>query len=351
MSSVTFTNVSKTYAPDVKAVQDFSLEIRDKEFMVLVGPSGCGKSTLLRMLAGLETVTVGEIRIGDQIVNDVPAHHRDVAMVFQSYALYPHMDVFANMAYPLKVRRLPKNEIEQRVREAARVLGLTDLLHRRPRALSGGQKQRVALGRAILRQPNAFLLDEPLSNLDAKLRTQTRLDLKELHGRLGATFIYVTHDQVEAMTMGDRLAVLRDGVLQQVASPSEIYDRPANVYVAGFIGSPAMNLVPARVRGTRAVASGFEVGLEQLVQDGEVLLGVRPEAFTRNGRGDVTVDLRVSMVERLGSDQYLYGKVGTDSLTARVDPRARIEGGDSIPLGLDRAAIHVFDTATGQRLI
>src|SRR2546429_3157399 len=259
MASVTYEHVTKRFGTDTVAVADLNLTVKDTEFMVLVGPSGCGKTTALRMLAGLEEISEGDIKIGERVVNDVPARERDIAMVFQSYALYPHMSVYDNMAFGLKMRRVAKSEIETKVKEASKILGLDNFLKRKPRQLSGGQRQRVALGRAIVRNPQVFLLDEPLSNLDAQLRVETRVNLQKLHKDLNATFIYVTHDQVEAMTMGDRIAVLRDGLLQQVASPREIYEQPANMYVAGFIGSPKMNFLPVTVQGQTAKASGFEI--------------------------------------------------------------------------------------------
>src|ERR1700736_6651327 len=277
MASVTYDHVVKRYTADLTVVKDFNVEIADKEFMVLVGPSGCGKSTALRMLAGLETISEGQIRIGDRVVNDVAAKDRDIAMVFQSYALYPHMTVYDNMAFPLQMKKMPKADIDKRVSNASRILGLDNFLKRKPRALSGGQRQRVALGRAIVRDPQVFLLDEPLSNLDAKLRGQTRIELQKLHTDLETTFIYVTHDQVEAMTMGDRIAVMREGILQQVASPREIYDDPVNMYVAGFIGSPRMNLIPVTVSGTTAKASGFSLELPRAPGIEKAVLGLRPE--------------------------------------------------------------------------
>src|SRR5499427_3861449 len=278
MASVIYDHVTKRYVSDVAAVDDLNLQVRDTEFMVLVGPSGCGKSTALRMLAGLEEITEGEIKIGERTVNEVPARERDIAMVFQSYALYPHMSVYDNMAFGLKMRGTPRQEILSKVQSAAKMLGLDPYLQRKPRQLSGGQRQRVALGRAIVRNPQVFLLDEPLSNLDAQLRVETRINLQKLHRDLGSTFIYVTHDQVEAMTMGDRIAVLRDGLLQQVAAPREIYERPANVFVAGFIGSPAMNLmeVPLADGGVRLGGSVVEVpreGLAALGDDRTVTVG------------------------------------------------------------------------------
>src|SRR6059036_3435613 len=280
MASVTYDHVVKRYTPETTAVRDFDLEIRDTEFMVLVGPSGCGKSTALRMLAGLEAITEGKILIGDRVVNNVAAKDRDIAMVFQSYALYPHMSVYDNMAFPLQMQKMAKPEIDKRVKNASSILGLDNFLKRKPRALSGGQRQRVALGRAIVRSPKVFLLDEPLSNLDAKLRGQTRIELQKLHRDLETTFIYVTHDQVEAMTMGDRIAIMNAGILQQVGTPGEIYDHPANLFVAGFIGTPTMNFVPATVTNGSAKASGFEVKLPKPIQAGKGTLGFRPEAVT-----------------------------------------------------------------------
>ena len=350
MASVTYQHVVKRYTADVTVVKDFNVEIRDKEFMVLVGPSGCGKSTALRMLAGLETVTEGEIRIGDRPVNNVAAKDRDIAMVFQSYALYPHMSVYDNMAFPLQMKKMPKVEIEKRVSNASRILGLDDFLKRKPRALSGGQRQRVALGRAIVRDPQVFLLDEPLSNLDAKLRGQTRIELQKLHQELETTFIYVTHDQVEAMTMGDRIAIMNGGILQQVGTPDEIYDSPANLFVAGFIGSPTMNFVPVTVEGTLARGAGFEVKLPRAVAPGKATLGFRPEAVTDRPSEHATLDMQVEVVERLGSDQFLYGKVGGDSVTARVDPRLKVSPGDHVKLGLDTHNLHLFNPESGQAI-
>src|SRR6202047_4320914 len=280
MASVTYDHVVKRYTADVTVVKDFNVEIKDKEFMVLVGPSGCGKSTALRMLAGLEAISEGEIRIGDRVVNNVAAKDRDIAMVFQSYALYPHMSVYDNMAFPLQMKKMPKAEIDKRVGNASRILGLDNFLKRKPRALSGGQRQRVALGRAIVRNPQVFLLDEPLSNLDAKLRGQTRIELQKLHRELGTTFIYVTHDQVEAMTMGDRIAIMNAGILQQVGTPDDIYDHPANLFVAGFIGTPTMNFVPVTIADGSAKASGFSVKLPSPVSGTKGTLGFRPEAVT-----------------------------------------------------------------------
>ncbi len=352
MASVSYENVTKRYAGDTLAVDNLSLQVKDTEFMVLVGPSGCGKSTALRMLAGLEDITEGEIKIGDKVVNDMPPRDRDIAMVFQSYALYPHMSVYDNMAFGLKMRGTPKAEIERRVNDAARILELDVLLKRKPRQLSGGQRQRVALGRAIVREPQVFLLDEPLSNLDAKLRVQTRIELQKQHQQLQATFIYVTHDQVEAMTMGDRIAVMRDGILQQVAPPREIYENPTNMYVAGFIGSPNMNFIPVTLNGKTAKASGFELELPQAPGIEKGVLGIRPEALTEHPReGHAGLDLKVEVVEVLGSDQYLYGTVGGDAIIARVDPKLKVEPGDRVRLGVDTRRLHLFDTATEKAVL
>jgi multiple sugar transport system ATP-binding protein len=352
MSSVSYDHVVKRYTADVTVVKDFNVEIKDKEFMVLVGPSGCGKSTVLRMLAGLETITEGEIRIGDRVVNHVAAKDRDIAMVFQSYALYPHMSVYDNMAFPLQMKHMAKSEIDTRVKRAAGILGLEPFLKRKPRALSGGQRQRVALGRAIVRNPQVFLLDEPLSNLDAKLRGQTRVELQKLHRDLGTTFVYVTHDQVEAMTMGDRIALMYNGVLQQVGPPGEIYDHPANLFVAGFIGTPTMNFVPVTISNGTAKASGFELKLPKALGIEKGILGFRPETLTdRTSDGEAAIDMKIEVVERLGSDQFLYGTVGAETVTARVDPRMRVEPGDRARLGLDMRGLHVFNADTEEALL
>ena len=352
MSSVTYDHVVKRYTADLTVVKDFNVEIKDKEFMVLVGPSGCGKSTALRMLAGLESISEGQIRIGDRVVNDVAAKDRDIAMVFQSYALYPHMSVYDNMAFPLQMQHMKKPDIDKRVKNASRILGLDNFLARKPRALSGGQRQRVALGRAIVRNPKVFLLDEPLSNLDAKLRGQTRIELQKLHRDLETTFIYVTHDQVEAMTMGDRIAIMNAGILQQVGTPGEIYDHPANLFVAGFIGSPTMNFVPATTQNGSAKASGFSVTLPKPVSATKGTLGFRPEAVTDRVVDEAnSMQMKVDVVERLGSDQFLYGKVGSDSVTARVDPRMKVDPGDTVKLGLDTRTLHFFDAETELALL
>ncbi|HET7339197.1 MAG TPA: sn-glycerol-3-phosphate ABC transporter ATP-binding protein UgpC [Candidatus Dormibacteraeota bacterium] len=353
MASVTYDHVVKRYTSDVTVVKDFNVEIQDREFMVLVGPSGCGKSTALRMLAGLEQITEGRILIGDRVVNNVAAKDRDIAMVFQSYALYPHMSVYDNMAFPLQMQRMKKQEIDKRVRNASRILGLDNFLKRKPRALSGGQRQRVALGRAIVRSPKVFLLDEPLSNLDAKLRGQTRVELQKLHRDLQTTFIYVTHDQVEAMTMGDRIAIMNGGILQQVGTPGDIYDHPANLFVAGFIGTPTMNFVPATLsNGGTAKASGFEVKLPKALSAEKGTIGFRPESVTdRVSDGAPVLDMKVDVVERLGSDQFLYGTVGGDQITARVDPRMSVSPGDRVRLGLDTRGMHFFDAESEQALL
>jgi multiple sugar transport system ATP-binding protein len=352
MASVTFDHVVKRYTADLTVVKDFNVEVKDKEFMVLVGPSGCGKSTALRMLAGLESISEGQIRIGDRVVNDVAAKDRDIAMVFQSYALYPHMSVYDNMAFPLQMQHMKKPDIDKRVKNASRILGLDNFLQRKPRALSGGQRQRVALGRAIVRNPKVFLLDEPLSNLDAKLRGQTRIELQKLHRDLETTFIYVTHDQVEAMTMGDRIAIMNAGILQQVGTPGEIYDHPANLFVAGFIGSPTMNFVPATAQNGSAKASGFEVKLPKPIAAGKGTLGFRPEALTDRVTDEGSaLSMKVDVVERLGSDQFLYGQVGGDAVTARVDPRMKVDPGDAVKLGLDTRTLHFFDAETELALL
>jgi multiple sugar transport system ATP-binding protein len=352
MASVAYNHVFKRYSAEAVAVKDLNLQILDTEFMVLVGPSGCGKSTALRMLAGLEEISDGEIKIGDRIVNEVPARERDIAMVFQSYALYPHMSVYDNMAFGLKMRRTAKNEIETKVREASKILGLDNFLKRKPRQLSGGQRQRVALGRAIVRNPQVFLLDEPLSNLDAQLRVETRINLQKLHKDLDATFIYVTHDQVEAMTMGDRIAVMKEGVLQQVASPREIYDDPANMYVAGFIGSPKMNFIPVTVSGKTAKASGFTLDFPKAPGIEKGVLGIRPEDMTEvPHEGFPQIEMSVEVVEVLGSDQFLYGKVGGDDVIARLDPQFKVAVGDRVRLHVNLRRLHLFDVGSERAVL
>ncbi len=347
MASVVYDHVTKRYSADATAVRDLNLSVLDKEFMVFVGPSGCGKTTALRMLAGLEDITDGEIRIGADSVNNISPRDRDVAMVFQTYALYPHMTVYQNMSFSLRMHHVSREDIETTVREAADVLELGSLLQRLPRQLSGGQRQRVALGRAIVRHPKVFLLDEPLSNLDAKLRSQTRIALQKLHRQLETTFIYVTHDQVEAMTMGDRIAVLRDGTLQQVDTPSVLYDNPANTFVAGFIGTPTMNFFPAAVEDHELAATGFRLKLETPPTLGRVILGLRPEALKPAAPSDnVSIDMKVEVVEVMGSDQYIYGEVGGESLTVRLEPHFKVAPGDRLRLRVDPGQMHLFDPET-----
>ena len=355
MSGVELAGVSKTFGREGHAglaVNEVTLTVAAGEFLVLVGPSGCGKSTLLRMVAGLEEVTSGEIRIAGRRVNDVAPRDRDVAMVFQNYALYPHMSVFENLAFGLKLRKVPRDEVRRRVETAAGTLGLERYLDRRPRELSGGERQRVALGRAMVREPKVFLFDEPLSNLDARLRVEMRAEIRRLHRRVGATMIYVTHDQVEAMTMGDRIAVLRDGLLQQVAAPREIYEQPANMYVAGFIGSPKMNFIPVTVQGQTAKAAGFDVQLPRAPGIEKGVLGLRPEDLSEETRdGTTVVEMFVEVVEVLGSDQYLYGKVGGDDVVARVDPHFKAFVGDRVNLGINMRRLHLFDSETEKAVL
>ncbi len=365
MASVTFKNAERLY-PGAKepAVKDLNLEIQDGEFMVLVGPSGCGKSTSLRMLAGLEEVTSGSVHIGDRDVTRVPPKDRDIAMVFQNYALYPHLSVADNMAFALKIAGVSKDERMKRVQEAAQLLDLEPYLDRKPKALSGGQRQRVAMGRAIVRQPQVFCMDEPLSNLDAKLRVSTRTQIAALQQRLGITTVYVTHDQVEAMTMGDRVTVLKDGVLQQCDTPLALYDRPANLFVASFIGSPAMNLIKAKVNGNGAASlNGYDVPVAPEVSSaagsGGVTLGIRPEAWRIAGEGEPGYQVKVAVVEELGADAFVYATpAGEDAATAgvahqvvvRVDGRLKLQKGEMVNLGVDPAAVHIFDTESGARL-
>ena len=361
MATVTFDHVTKRFA-EVAAVNDLSLNIRDGEFLVLVGPSGCGKTTALRMLAGLERQTTGDIRIGERVVNDVAPKDRDIAMVFQNYALYPHMSVRENMAFGLKLRGTPRAEIERRVAEVAGILGLERLLKRKPKELSGGQRQRVALGRAIAREPAVFLMDEPLSNLDAKLRVQTRAELGKLHQRLGKTTVYVTHDQVEAMTMGDRIAVLRDGLLQQIGTPQELHDKPVNLFVAGFIGSPAMNMFSAQVVGAPGLAAadaGF--GRIPLGERGDgaigrkVVVGIRPEDVHDLSRaaqnGHFPVDAQVDVVEYLGNELQLVMSKDGQSFVARVPTSTEARPGQALRVGLDLRKMHVFDAETEVALL
>ncbi len=367
MAKVVLKDVKKVFPGGIQAVADANLEIDDKEFLVLVGPSGCGKSTFLRMVAGLEEVTEGEIYIDDRIVNDVPPKDRDIAMVFQNYALYPHMSVYNNMAFGLKLRRFPKREIEKRVRDAAQILGIEEFLNRRPKELSGGQRQRVAVGRAIVRKPKVFLFDEPLSNLDAKLRVQMRAELSKLHQRLQTTMIYVTHDQVEAMTMGDRIVVMNEGYLYQVANPIALYDRPVNKFVAGFIGSPPMNFLNGRLISRNGdlyfKEESFEVRImpemaSRLTDyvDKEVTFGIRPEdihdkMFARDASPENTITAIVEVVEPLGSEILIHLNPGTHPLTARVDVRSSAKVNQKLEFVFDMNKAHIFDPATGKTII
>ena len=359
MGEVTLTNITKKFG-DFTAVDDLSILIEDGRFTVLVGPSGCGKTTTLRMIAGLETETEGEIRIDERVVNRVPPKDRDIAMVFQNYALYPHMDVYNNMAFGLKLRKTPKAEIQRRVNEAAELLGIEEKLKSKPRELSGGQRQRVAVGRAIVRDPKVFLFDEPLSNLDAKLRVQMRTELEELHNRLKTTTIYVTHDQVEAMTLGDKIAVMKDGVINQYASPQETYTSPTNRFVAGFIGSPAMNFLEAQatfengctvLRGT-----GFDIALpaERSLETvtGDVQIGLRPEDLDACSE-DVgnALTLRVAVKEHLGHTLLVYGYVDEVQVVASLDPHCEIELDSNIHLTVNTSTLHVFEPNTGEMLV
>jgi multiple sugar transport system ATP-binding protein len=373
MARVELKNLVKTYpekgGPGVSAVKGVSLDIADREFMVLVGPSGCGKSTTLRMIAGLEEITSGTVEIEGKIANDILPKDRDIAMVFQNYALYPHMSVYENMAFGLKLRGHPKAEIDARVHEAAAMLGLGDCLGRRPKALSGGQRQRVALGRAIVRKPKVFLFDEPLSNLDAKMRVSTRTEISKLHARLGATMIYVTHDQVEAMTMGDRICVMRDGRVMQVATPLELYNHPKNLFVAGFIGSPPMNFFRGTVRREggnllfiednpgRPLSLGLDEALARKAADlvgRPVVLGIRPEAISdapaAGPDGGSAAEVKVEVSEPMGPETLLYLDTGATSFVARVGPMDHFESGQRITVAFDLARAHLFDPATEQAL-
>jgi sn-glycerol 3-phosphate transport system ATP-binding protein len=362
MSSVTLSNVKKVYAGGVEAVKGVSLNVPDGAFVVLVGPSGCGKSTLLRMVAGLETISSGQISIGDRVVNEIEPADRDIAMVFQNYALYPHMSVFDNMAYGLRNRGTPADDVTRRVSEAATLLGIGGLLDRKPKQLSGGQRQRVAMGRAIVRKPAAFLFDEPLSNLDAQLRVQMRLEIKKLQRDLGTTSLYVTHDQVEAMTMADILVVMNAGRAEQIGAPREIYQRPASQYVAGFIGSPAMNFLPARINDARdgVLVSGLNLPMAdvaaritQLSNDGTVTLGIRPEHLIVSS-GTPDLSLAIDLIEHLGTDTLFHGHISgagrPTPLTVRQSGDVGGKTGDRLPLTFDRATVHEFDTVTGARI-
>ena len=364
MASLSLTNVCKVYPNGFEAVKDFSLEVEDQEFIIFVGPSGCGKSTTLRMIAGLEEISSGELKIDGRVVNDVEPKDRDIAMVFQNYALYPHMTVFDNMAFGLKLRKVPKDEIKKKVEEAAKILDLEKLLDRKPKALSGGQRQRVAMGRAIVRDPKVFLMDEPLSNLDAKLRVQMRSEIASLHNRLKATIIYVTHDQTEAMTLGTRIVVLKDGVIMQVDSPQKLYNEPNNLFVAGFIGSPQMNFIDAvcKVEGER-VTLNFEktsvvlppAKAKKLIDGGyngkTVVMGIRPEDIGDSqieieAHKDAVFETDVTGYELLGSEVLLYFNVAGTAMTAKVDSRTTARMGDHITLAIDPEKIHCFDKET-----
>lgn len=363
MASVTFQSVTKHYG-DVTAVKQLDLEIADKEFLVLVGPSGCGKSTTLRMLAGLEDITEGRILIGDQVVNDLPPRDRDIAMVFQSYALYPHKSVFENMAFGLRNRGYPDHEVRQRVQDVAGLLEITDLYERRPRHLSGGQRQRVALGRAIVREPAVFLMDEPLSNLDAQLRVTMRSELIKLHRRIATTVVYVTHDQVEALTMGTRIAVLKDGVLEQVGTADELYNAPTNAFVAGFIGSPAMNFIPGRLEAANG-APAFVAGplalplnaaaAATLASDlGNIVLGIRPEHLDLHrptGQGAPSSPAaEITFVEPMGGEALIGFDVGGHEVVARIDSRQKFRTGECVEFVIDLGQIHLFNAGTGRAI-
>ena len=391
MGAIKITDVGKIYPNGTRALEDVNIEINDGEFVVLVGPSGCGKTTLLRMVAGLEDITEGEISIGEKVVNEVAPKDRDIAMVFQNYALYPHMSVYDNMAFSLKLRKLPKEEIDKKVKDAAKTLEISELLDRKPKALSGGQRQRVAMGRAIVRNPEAFLMDEPLSNLDAKLRVQMRAELGQLHTQLETTTLYVTHDQVEAMTMGDRVAVIRKGELQQINTPREIYLYPKNIFVAGFIGSPAMNFVYADVKisGKKAELSfagetincdGESAKKLEKMDGGQIVLGIRPEAFedsnyAKDSEYSGSISIKVTLLEQLGSDSYLHfykdiKPVQTEAIEeiladegedisllgdqtkfiARINPNSTAKEGEEIKLSVDQSKLHFFDPDTGNAL-
>ena len=376
MASLSLKHIYKKYPGGVTAVSDFNLEIKDKEFLILVGPSGCGKSTTLRMIAGLEEISEGEMFIGDTLVNDIAPKDRDIAMVFQNYALYPHMTVFENMAFGLKLRKVPKEEIKRRVEEAARILDISHLLDRRPKAMSGGQKQRVALGRAIVRNPKVFLLDEPLSNLDAKLRAAMRTELTKLHKKVETTFVYVTHDQVEAMTMATRIVVMKDGLIQQVDTPQNLYDLPVNIFVAGFIGTPQMNFITCKLekRGDDLYVCYGNTSLKLPAEKAnnpalkeyigqEVVIGVRPECIHDepvhlSSMPDSTMDAVVEVTELMGAEIYLYlsfdgqeDATNNKNIIARVSSRSQARAGDAIKVAIDASRIHIFDKDTERCII
>ena len=368
MAGLSLRNIGKRYQGGVEAVRNANLEVDDKEFVILVGPSGCGKSTTLRMIAGLEEITSGELYIGDKLVNDVAPKNRDIAMVFQNYALYPHMTVFENMAFGLKLRKMPKAEIEKRVHEAARSLDIEHLLDRKPKALSGGQRQRVALGRAIVREPKVFLMDEPLSNLDAKLRVQMRATISKLHQKLQTTFIYVTHDQTEALTMGTKIVVMKDGVIQQVASPQELYEKPVNMFVAGFIGSPQMNFIDATLKkegnefylefGKNKInlPEGKAKNVDEKYLGKEVIIGIRPEnvhdeAVYIESMSNNVMEAKVEITEMLGAETNLYLELAGIEIIARVNPRTKAKPEDVIKIAFDANKIHLFDKETEETII
>ena len=369
MASLSLKHIYKKYPGGVTAVSDFNLEVKDKEFLVLVGPSGCGKTTTLRMIAGLEEISEGELFNGDRLVNDVAPKDRKIAMVFQNYALYPHMSVYENMAFGLKLNKTPKEEIKRRVEEAARILDITHLLDRKPKALSGGQKQRVALGRAIVRNPMVFLLDEPLSNLDAKLRATMRTELTKLHNRVGTTFVYVTHDQVEAMTMATRIVVMKDGLIQQVDTPQNLYDSPVNIFVAGFIGTPQMNFINGSLeKKGDDVYFNFENNAIKLPAEKannpaladyigkEVIAGLRPECIHDEpmqlaALADSSVDAFVDVTELMGAEIYLYLNIGETNLIARVSSRSQSRAGDNIKVAFDTSRLHIFDKDTERCIV
>ncbi|MBB3907619.1 sn-glycerol-3-phosphate ABC transporter ATP-binding protein UgpC [Anoxybacillus rupiensis] len=364
MAELRLEHIYKIYDNNVTAVKDFNLHIQEKEFIVFVGPSGCGKSTTLRMIAGLEEISKGDLYIDGKRMNDVAPKDRDIAMVFQNYALYPHMSVYDNMAFGLKLRKFPKAEIDRRVREAARILGLEQYLDRKPKALSGGQRQRVALGRAIVRDAKVFLMDEPLSNLDAKLRVQMRSEIAKLHQRLETTTIYVTHDQTEAMTMATRLVVMKDGVIQQVGTPKEVYEKPENIFVGGFIGSPAMNFLRGTLEDGQFVTGSVTIGIpegkmkmlrEQGYVNKEVILGVRPEDFHDEpvfieASPTTKIIANVEVAELLGAETMVYSQINGQEIVARIDARTEIKPGEQIELALDMNKAHFFDTETEQRI-
>jgi len=365
MAGVNIQNLSKSYDGKTKVVKDVSFEVYDKEFVVLVGPSGCGKSTILRMIAGLETITGGEILIENQLVNDLLPKDRDIAMVFQNYALYPHMTVYQNMAFGLKIKKMEKKEIDLRVKEAASILEITQMLGRKPGQMSGGQRQRVAIGRAIVRKPKVFLFDEPLSNLDAKLRVQMRIELQNLHKRLKSTMIYVTHDQTEAMTLGERIIVLKDGSIMQIGTPMELYNKPRNLFVAGFIGSPPMNLLFGKIEnGNKFVSRNGKVLMQfpmkvmsslKTYEGKDIYLGVRPENITETARGEgadhCSVQVMVTGLEHLGSEILLYGTLEDETIIARMSPGSRVIPGSSATLFFDLGHALFFDATTEQSII